>query len=279
MKFEFLFLFFLFSIGIKINGQEVVDTAGIKCTYKLAYLFDSLDQKRVTTDILNLFIGKKYSWFFSYITYAADSAFKVDIEGGKISPEQLLTNKQLQKTYTHGGVYSLYKLYIDNAENRIIITDKINTNKYIYEEKKEQINWAILPDTLTILNYLCQKATGSFRGRIYTAWFTPEVPIDAGPYKFSGLPGLIIKIADSKNNYSYECIGVEQLNVKRPIIIESKNCIKTTRTEFRKAFKATFENPWESLISSTSVTLGGRDIDKIRSILQKSIPYNPIELK
>lgn len=279
MKTRFISFIFLFLINQKIRSQEVIDTVRLMCTYRLIYLTDSLNEKQKSTDILHLLIGKRYSIFFSYITYAADSAFKADIGEGKISPEQLISNKEMYKKYTHAGPYSLYTLYIDNAENKIIITDKINITKYIYEEKKEQINWTIFPDTSTILNYTCQKATCSFRGRIYTAWFAPDLPINAGPYKFSGLPGLIVKITDTKNNYSFECIATEQFAIKRLIDIDRKECIETTRSAFRKAFQAMFENPWESLTANTSATISGEDIEKVKAMLQKGIPFNPIELK
>ena len=56
--------------------------------------------------------------------------------------------------------------------------------------------WSITNESKIIQNLKCMKATTSFRGRKYEAWFTPTVPIPAGPWKFFGLPGLIIEIKD-----------------------------------------------------------------------------------
>lgn len=48
-------------------------------------------------------------------------------------------------------------------------------------------------ETIQILNFKAQKATAKYGGRKWTAWFCQEIPIPNGPYKFGGLPGLIVK--------------------------------------------------------------------------------------
>lgn len=84
-----------------------------------------------------------------------------------------------------------------------------NQNMY-YTEPIPKIQWKLDEDIDTICGYECQKATCTWRGREYTAWFAPELPFQLGPWKFGGLPGLIMKIADSKNEYTFEAIAVEQ---------------------------------------------------------------------
>ena len=54
-------------------------------------------------------------------------------------------------------------------------------------------DWTILSDSVkTIENYTCLMAKGHVRGRDYTVWFTPDIPVSAGPWKLWGLPGLIV---------------------------------------------------------------------------------------
>ena len=72
--------------------------------------------------------------------------------------------------------------------------------------------WKILPETTKIEEYKVQKATLDFGGRKWIAWFTKEIPFQDGPYKFHGLPGLIVKIEDSDKNYSWELAGVKKLD-------------------------------------------------------------------
>jgi GLPGLI family protein len=88
---------------------------------------------------------------------------------------------------------------------------------YHYSENMPVQDWIIHDDTLTVAGYLCQKATCRFRGRDYIAWFTPEIPINNGPWKFGGLPGLILKVFDVDKLYTFECTGIENHKQKYPI--------------------------------------------------------------
>ena len=81
-----------------------------------------------------------------------------------------------------------------------------------------KLEWAISSDTASFLDYHCQKATLKFRGRNYEAWFTPQIPVNDGPWKFFGLPGLILKVKDTENQFDLECIGLE--NLSTPYTIE-----------------------------------------------------------
>ena len=78
--------------------------------------------------------------------------------------------------------------------------------------------WTIHDDTMLLIGQRYQKATCYFRGRKYEAWFTMDIPISKGPWKFGGLPGLILKITDDKYLYSFECIRIEQFT--SPIYIK-----------------------------------------------------------
>ena len=55
-----------------------------------------------------------------------------------------------------------------------------------------------------INNYLCKNAQTYFRGRVYEVWYTEELPISLGPWKFNGLPGLILSAYDKEGVYKWE---------------------------------------------------------------------------
>ncbi|MCL1654208.1 GLPGLI family protein [Elizabethkingia miricola] len=71
--------------------------------------------------------------------------------------------------------------------------------------------WHITNEKGKILSYPVQKATTDFGGRKWTAWFSTSLPFSDGPYKFSGLPGLILKITDSSNSHNYELVSIEKI--------------------------------------------------------------------
>lgn len=89
--------------------------------------------------------------------------------------------------------------YITNLKNKKIqFQGLVFTTPYYVSEDLETINWQLQKDEKNIGNFKCQKATADFRGRHYTAWFTQEIPVNLGPWKFNGLPGLILEIRDDK---------------------------------------------------------------------------------
>ena len=78
----------------------------------------------------------------------------------------------------------------------------------VYSDSIPTLKWDFSgEDNDTIMGYECRKATTEFAGRQYTAWFAPEIPLPFGPYKFGGLPGLILKIEDGERQFVWEAIG------------------------------------------------------------------------
>jgi GLPGLI family protein len=67
--------------------------------------------------------------------------------------------------------------------------------KFFYvEDSLYTMSWSLKSDTLYILNKKCFKAETNFRGRSYIAYYTTDIPVSDGPWKFGGLPGLILEI-------------------------------------------------------------------------------------
>jgi GLPGLI family protein len=99
-------------------------------------------------------------------------------------------------------------------------------NKLLYlKEKTPKINWSIKDSTKNIGNYNVQKATATFRGRDYTAWFTPEIPVPFGPWKLHGLPGLILQAYDSSGSiyFSATNISLNSINTMEPISLDDSD--------------------------------------------------------
>ena len=167
--------------------------------------------------------------------------------------------------------FDIFKEY----EKRIVTTiDHIfSYGMYEYEEPFDNFIWQITSETDTIHNYVCQKAICDFGGRTWEAWFAMEIPISDGPYKFCGLPGLILNIADTQNHYSFKFLSIEKpseiINIERT----DKDRTKTTKDNF---FKLQDKH-------SNSFSHGVRDMTSNDKAVQRAIEYemsknNPIEL-
>lgn len=83
----------------------------------------------------------------------------------------------------------------DDKSKDFFFTANVDSRDFFIYDKVPQPNWKIEENqTKTIAGYKCIKATGIFRGSNITAYFTKELPYSAGPFKFYGLPGLILDI-------------------------------------------------------------------------------------
>ena len=114
-----------------------------------------------------------------------------------------------------------------------------------------KLKWNISSEKDSILGYAVQKATLDFSGRHWTAWYTNEIPISDGPYKFHGLPGLILKVSDDTNSHSFEIVSINK-NKSDYFVLDDKTYEKTKPTslsaysemveEERRSPLATFRN-------------------------------------
>jgi GLPGLI family protein len=71
--------------------------------------------------------------------------------------------------------------------------------------------WSLKEDTAILVGLLCHKATGSFAGRDWEAWYSMELPLSEGPYKFGGLPGLIVDLRSVDDEFHFKLKTVTRL--------------------------------------------------------------------
>ena len=85
-------------------------------------------------------------------------------------------------------------LYRNLSQGKISVYTSIMGTGYLIEDDIPKMDWTINEDsTVQVLGYECHKATTTFRGRTWAVWFTEEIPLNIGPWKLGGLPGLILK--------------------------------------------------------------------------------------
>lgn len=189
------FLFFLVFTGV-IHAQ------GIRFIYNYKSISDTLNKNNVVSEIMILEIDtkQKKSVFSSLKKIQSDSNMVANVAKGIY----LFPDSSMKTQYVIEKNTEKKETFFYTQNHSLIPVSKV--------EDKRQINWNILNEKKEILSYPTQKATTSFGGRTWTAWFTTSIPFSEGPYKFYGLPGLILKIYDSTNSHSYELIGVEKIN-------------------------------------------------------------------
>lgn len=159
------------------------------------------------------------------------------------SYSKVLQSAFMQKQYAMGSFdlrempkagnlsWVFYKNY--PAEGKTLMLDEAGETNCRIEENAETPEWTIVPDsTAEILGYPCQMATTLFKGRQWYAWYSEDIPLDEGPWKLRGLPGLILKAYDSQRQFIFEGAGLEQ--IAEPITFVKKKREKLSMKDFRK---------------------------------------------
>lgn len=131
-------------------------------------------------------------------------------EDFKRSRENFIENSDAREnlhSMTNNNVY-----YKNRTSNTILYRDHIRFKFFNINDSLDSFEWKLGSEKKTILGYDCQKATTIFRGRKFEVYFTNDIPINDGPYKFYGLPGLILEVY-SEDDIATIKIEVIQINL------------------------------------------------------------------
>uniref|UniRef100_UPI004048EE0C GLPGLI family protein n=2 Tax=Gelidibacter sp. TaxID=2018083 RepID=UPI004048EE0C len=128
-------------------------------------------------------------------------------------------------------------VYKDYSTGKFYSKHEIARKYFLVEDSLQIFNWEILDKTKEILGYNCQLASMVHRGRAYKAWFAPELPL-GGPWKFDGLPGMILSIQSDDLFLSFEAMSIKSNKIKSAKIdnpFKTKDAI--TWETFKKLYK------------------------------------------
>lgn len=91
---------------------------------------------------------------------------------------------------------SFRRVIIDDLRNNVLyFTEGLDNTNYFVSDVPPPIQWNLKHKEIkNINNYVCKKATATWRGTQLEAYYTSKIPVSIGPYKFKGLPGLIMEI-------------------------------------------------------------------------------------
>jgi GLPGLI family protein len=91
---------------------------------------------------------------------------------------------------------------------------------FLVKESTPNFFWSMTGNSKTVAEHVCHEALGEFRGRKYAVWFTPDIPVSAGPYKFGGLPGLILEVNEQEGKYNWYCKSIGTISEDEAVIIQ-----------------------------------------------------------
>lgn len=198
MKYKLLFSFILINIIFGF-AQHYEINPNLLVEYDFNFQTDSTNTDKKFNEKMNLYIDNDLSYFISENFIKYDSVLKSDKRIKRINFDEI------PKPQLWIGVIKDFK----NAD--IYFSDKIFSYKLFYKDSLEKIDWKLTKKEKDILGYKCKEATANYRGREWIAYYTDEIPITDGPYKFNGLPGLILQIYDSNNYFNFKVINIKKV--------------------------------------------------------------------
>lgn len=174
-------------------------------------------------------------------------------------PAQRLKTKALRENPNGGGLAAVYKVrdQYPNTENLQLLWNAPETGKYTYANKlmikaftyKEElpkIKWQLVDSTATVCDYECQMAIGTVQGRTWKVYYTTDVPLSYGPWLLGGLPGLVLKAEDSEHLFSFEAIGVENVDDGSNVqLFDTEKAIDCDRKKYVELRNMMNRNPQE----------------------------------
>lgn len=253
-------------------NRKVIDEADLR----ILYAFNPVEIKDKSTwiDEGQLKIGKGFTQYSSHFEEVNEDSLKkwlADHPKSAVYPPARWIQGHCPD-YWIEYQYSNIKVKGNVLEEWAAMPREIDEDNLMYSEPFPLQKWKIEKETKEICGYRCQKATCRWRGRDYTAWFTTDIPVSAGPWKFGGLPGLIMKVSDSRNEYKWEAVAVSK--GKFPVYgARRKKYVKSTREKVLKLQRELNEN----YIKTTGAIV--IEYKSGRMVSSRKHPYSPLELE
>lgn len=238
MNFKTL-LFFFFLCILTERTLSQTNTEVIKVMYNLKHLIDTAGNEYIEEPSELTIIGNT-SYFLTTKWSISDSIKYYQMDESRHIPGRSMNFRVIKDLSTNS-----IKHYED-----IVFRDFIYT-----EENINSFQWEITGLIDTLYGYPCQLAKINYGGRVWTSWFTSEIPISDGPYKFCGLPGLILKMKDDKNHWNIDFVSIERQGVREFNFDHLRSAKKLSLMELYNEKKNYNENPWASMEASGLISV------------------------
>ncbi|WP_228443014.1 GLPGLI family protein [Chryseobacterium nematophagum] len=259
----------------------LLSTSLIGQTHRFIYEYDfkmdsTSTQKRKANMVLD--VNPDQVKFYNYDFVVTDSLNKTKGENNMIWDDTPALTRKRNSTINFNYIM-LQNMFIVETDNTI--------------------NWKLSHETKALGGYTLQKATTKFGGRNWTAWFTKDIVLNEGPYKFRGLPGMIFEIYDDKDNFkfslvksyklskNYETIGIlENFGGQKPVKISEAKLVKMMLDnyndplhDFKEHYKNNTDPNAHFMVMGIEVK-SPEQLKELSDMMQKNIKKNnnPIEI-
>ena len=269
-------LFLSFKGNAQNSSVESQCEPQYECVY--SYTINGSVQETYTT-VLQL--GKEFCRFYDYTAYAVDSlSFVPDV-----SEEEISKYNDIRRT-------SLFffdsEVWQNIPADAMTVYMEVSPNRMSFQEDLGEMNWTLEDGNETICGYVCNKASTTYGGRKWTVWYAPDIASSAGPWKFNGLPGLVLAASDQESQHEFRAIACRKgvtpvLKTSDFSIFQSTREKTLTAKSLSEKDIAAGKMPAVSEVRNVSIykTRDGNSIVYINGVARRPRPngYQPLELE
>lgn len=261
----------------KFDKEEQIplDSAEVLVFYQLRFLRDSTKTTKYSTGSTLLQVSDTYLCFSDYHGLKADSLNNWLASSRKNAKDRITANRLSLEI--HKSVLDFK--YATCLKDRSMRVQCRGINTYEYTDTVPWLNWKFIDGDTTIANRPCKKALCSYGGRDYVAWYTESIALPYGPAMFGGLPGLIMKLADTKQNWIFTFTGMSTNAYPRTMYLNKPHKLrKVSKNEALTAYRNEEENMVAIMVASGTIEMHDANGNPVPIPTIKS-PSNMLELK
>ncbi len=269
-------VFNMFFLPILTAQETFAINPEIKFVYLMVYQTDTADVQSVEDETFVLLYDKEKQ---KYI-FLPEGIFYRDSIMQHGDPMTILGNLSRVRHNIN------YSVYMNLKGKETVVKGYLNAQKGVfYQEKLPEIDWKLTDSTRIKGHFVLKKAEANFGGRHWTAWYAPSVPYPIGPYKFYGLPGVIVKLYDDKGQYKFELTRIIPLKQSFSFSMDLSQAREIDKKDFLLNLDKMAFNYKMAYLKSKNVKIKTQDGKTLSSgdLIQKAYKKiqernNPIEL-
>lgn len=225
------------------SKRVVFDQAQLGAMYQLKFRPDSTKINDYTEAQTVLMISDHYVLFSDYYRLPFDSINDFMAES-KRNARNAQARAEWMDAIKKWNYFFITLRDLNQQQTTVQTYDILRSYEYTYPTPV--MEWQLEPGDTLIQNRSCKKATCTFSGRNYVAWYTESIPLPYGPYLFGGLPGLIMEIYDTKRNWIFTNNGFGKMPKYTSMYLYKKEYIEdlivTTREKALTGYRNDVED-------------------------------------
>lgn len=258
-------LFALPILGFDFPKQEfiVLDTVQVQVQYAVLFR-EAKEDKQLSTDRFLLEIGRRHSLFKNNAGSSTDAP-QFDEPDPRVKLRMIFQERNKHKVQQ----YQILRNYPKSGKLSFWF------HSLQYEEDIPELSWELEEGDSIVLDYPCQKASADFRGRRWTVWYAMDLPYSDGPWKLTGLPGLILHAHDAAGEFFFDAIDIRKGGEEQYIRVNKNE--EATKSSPKEVAELQIRILRDFLPARSGLSIGG--VPRERAVPRTAVLIEEVEKK